>query len=155
MVRRDDNLDREKIEAEQNLLIDIQFLIQELIDKNGMSRTELADKAGISKARLSQLMSAEANPTVKSVAAIFNALGEELSISSRPKMATSQSVLERSVPQRTSDWRLSFDYSTTTDVVDEVRLVAVVKESVASNDNFRKQVVEWDNRTDSVSLKAA
>jgi transcriptional regulator with XRE-family HTH domain len=37
--------------------------------RKGMSRTELAAKAGISKARLSQLLSSEANPTLAGYAA--------------------------------------------------------------------------------------
>jgi DNA-binding phage protein len=68
------------IEAEENLLIDFQFLVQEAITAKGISRSELAEKAGMSKARLSQVLTPEANPTVKTMARIFHALGLTLSL---------------------------------------------------------------------------
>lgn len=74
-MRRDDTVLPGVIEAEENFLIDCQFLVQDLINRNGISRTELAKRAGISKARLSQIMSAEANPSVKTFARLFHALG--------------------------------------------------------------------------------
>jgi transcriptional regulator with XRE-family HTH domain len=74
MERDDDILDPLITEAEENFLIDCQFLVQDLINLNGISRTELAKRAGISKARLSQILSAEANPTAKTFARLFHAL---------------------------------------------------------------------------------
>jgi len=65
-------------EAEENFLIDFQFLIQDLIVEKGISRSELAKRAGVSKARLSQILSAEANPTVKTFARLFEALGTKV-----------------------------------------------------------------------------
>jgi transcriptional regulator with XRE-family HTH domain len=66
------------IAAEENLVIDFQFLIEELMTKHGMTRSMLAARAGITPARLSQLMGSEANPTAKSLARLFHALGEEV-----------------------------------------------------------------------------
>jgi transcriptional regulator with XRE-family HTH domain len=70
-----DFLDPGITEAEENFLIDCQFLVQDLINAKGLSRTELAKRAGISKSRLSQLLSAEANPSAKTFARLFHVLG--------------------------------------------------------------------------------
>lgn len=75
MKKRDAIIDPGIVEAEENFLIDCQFLIQDLINAKGISRSELAKRAGISKSRLSQILSAEANPTVKTFARLFHVLG--------------------------------------------------------------------------------
>lgn len=158
MTTNDIAFDAEIIQAEENFLIDIQFLIQELIDKKGMSRSDLAVKAKISKARLSQLLGSEANPTVKSIVGIFHALGEEPLITSRKKSATIKQIIAEAtaVP---SDW--SWDSSAVAETLPAFKgspskeMVAVVKEAVASNDNYRRQVLVWDDGNDSMSLEAA
>ncbi len=74
MTRNKIELDPKIVEAEEDFLIDFQFLVQDLINSRRISRTELARKASISKARLSQILSAEANPTVRTFARLFHAL---------------------------------------------------------------------------------
>jgi DNA-binding phage protein len=76
-------IDAAAIEAEENFLIDVQFLLQSVLTEKGMSRAALARKVGISKARLSQIFAAEANPTVKNCARLFHALGEDLTVAVR------------------------------------------------------------------------
>jgi len=68
------------IAAEENLVIDVQFLLQEMMDDKGITRAELARRAGISKARLTQMMRPDANPTLRTLAAIFHALGERVTV---------------------------------------------------------------------------
>lgn len=80
--------DRQITEAEENALIDIQFLIQELILEKGVSRAGLAERAGISAARLSQIFSSEANPTAKTCARLIHALGEKLAVTTERKLAS-------------------------------------------------------------------
>jgi transcriptional regulator with XRE-family HTH domain len=75
------------IEAEENLVIDAQFMLQGLINESGISRAELARKVGISKARLSQLMSSEANPTLRTLAGLFYALGVNVTLSQKSTVA--------------------------------------------------------------------
>jgi transcriptional regulator with XRE-family HTH domain len=82
------------IAAEENLVIDFQFLIEELMIKNGMTRSMLAARAGITTARLSQLMSSEANPTTKSLARLFYALGEEVTAVRKTDLAFEQRAKE-------------------------------------------------------------
>ncbi len=158
MTKNDIAFDAEIIQAEENFLIDIQFLIQELIDKRGMSRSDLAAKAKISKARLSQLLGSEANPTVKSIVGIFHALGEEPVITSRKKSATIKQIIAEATAAP-SDW--SWDISAFAEASPPLKespskeMVAVVKEAVASNDNYRRQVLIWNDGNDSMSLEAA
>ena len=75
------------IEAEEDLVIDAQFLIQELLREHGMTRAELARRTGISKARLSQMMRPEANPTLRSLARLFYAMGDRATLSRKDKIA--------------------------------------------------------------------
>jgi transcriptional regulator with XRE-family HTH domain len=74
MRKNETEIDPQIVEAEENFLIDFQFLVQDLIDAKMISRSELAKRAGLTKGRLSQILSAEANPTVKTFARLFQAL---------------------------------------------------------------------------------
>jgi DNA-binding phage protein len=136
------NFDLAAIEAEENFLIDIQFLLQKVLTDKGVTRSVLAKKRGISKARLSQIFAAEANPTVKSCARLFHALGEELTVSVKNSERKTPSMDEN------SDWR--FDTEDTAldtrkrGTAGDDRLIAVLKEAIASNDNYRNQVEIWD-----------
>ena len=56
MTKKDVRFDPGMVEAEENLLVDYQFLLQERMTKKGLSQSTLAERAGISKARLSQVM---------------------------------------------------------------------------------------------------
>jgi transcriptional regulator with XRE-family HTH domain len=71
------------IEAEENLLLDYQFLVQELMVKKNISRADLSAATGLSQARLSQLLGSEANPTLKTMARIIHALGERPYVSTK------------------------------------------------------------------------
>lgn len=75
------------IVAEENLVVDVQFLLQDALVSRGLTRTELAALTGVSKARLSQLMSSEANPTLRTVARLFAALDCKLEVAVDRKCA--------------------------------------------------------------------
>ena len=66
------------IEAEEDFVIDAQFLIQELMNEHGLTRADLAKKLGVSRARLTQMMKPDANPTLRLVARVACALGEKV-----------------------------------------------------------------------------
>jgi DNA-binding phage protein len=70
-------IDERKIEAEEDLIIDVQFLLQRLLNEKNMSRADLARKAGISKARLTQVLRPEANPTLRTISNLLYALEEK------------------------------------------------------------------------------
>lgn len=71
--------EREIVDAE-NLVIDAQFLIQEILNEKGLNRTDLARLTGVTKARLTQLMGPQANPTLRTLAKIFTALDDKLGL---------------------------------------------------------------------------
>ncbi len=75
------DVDAGLIAAEENLVIDVQFLIQGIMNEKGITRAELAQRMGISKARLTQIMRPEANPTFRTVARLIYALDERLTVS--------------------------------------------------------------------------
>ncbi len=75
------------VEAEEDLLIDFQFLVHDILTSKGISKTELAKRTGISKARLSQILNAEANPSVKTFARLFHALGVKVEPRKSPPIA--------------------------------------------------------------------
>lgn len=148
--------DKSIVEAEENALIDFQFLVQELIMTKGMSRATVAQRASISEARLSQLLGSEANPTAKSLARVIHALGEEIAITIKKKLecrtadkpdeiAEGQWKWEGPVPQNSP--RLSRK--------GRARYVAAVRESVASNDNHAAQVFFLEEGEQSLTLEAA
>jgi len=80
MVATEIRIDPQIVEAEENLLIDFQFLVQDLINAKKISRSELAKKAGLTKGRISQILSAEANPTVRTFGRLFQALNTRVTL---------------------------------------------------------------------------
>jgi transcriptional regulator with XRE-family HTH domain len=127
------------IEAEENLLIDFQIQIQEMMSAKGVSRSELAEKAGISKARLSQILGNEANPTIKSMARLFLALGEKACVSRKRLEETSFEMLRPVV----GEWH--WNESVTGELRIDDRLVAVIKDTSASNDNYNDRFLMIDS----------
>jgi transcriptional regulator with XRE-family HTH domain len=133
--------DPKVIEAEENLLIDFHFQIQEMMSAKGLSRTELAEKAGISKARLSQILSNEANPTLKSMARLFHALGEKVCVDHKPLDEVS---FEISPKLKAVGQQWQWAEPSTGEIRIDDRLVAVIKDTGASNDNYEDRFVLID-----------
>lgn len=85
--------------AEDDLITDVQFVIHNLLEKKGVSRSELARRMGISEARVSQIFKDEpSNLTLKTIARIFCALGEQ------PRLTSP--VLEQLMPNSGDDAEL-------------------------------------------------
>ena len=84
--------DEALIEAEEDFVIDAQFLIQELLNQQGMSRAELARRIGVSKARLTQMLRPDANPTLRTVARVFQALGHKAQLTKRMPLCQEEGV---------------------------------------------------------------
>jgi transcriptional regulator with XRE-family HTH domain len=130
-------VDPKVIEAEENLLIDFHFLLQELMTEKGVSRSELAKKTGLSKARLTQVLSSEANPTIKSMARLFHALDEQLCLSRKPLSVEREERGPIPFLADGADWQ----WGTSTraeERKDEKELARIVKETFASNDNYHR-----------------
>lgn len=131
-----DRFDPAIIEAEENFLIDCQFLLQEIMVRKGVSLSQLAEKAGVSKSRISQIMSPEANPTAKTFARLFHALGEEITLERKKKSRLPAAVDFVSVEDETGTQK---PWQWTTENVSKsganTQFVERLKETFASNDN--------------------
>jgi|HigsolmetaAR203D_1030402.scaffolds.fasta_scaffold14164_2 Predicted transcriptional regulator len=93
---------KEEIFAEEDLVIDVQFLLQELLNDKQINRAQLASMTGLSRARLSQLMRSDANPTLRTLARVFHALGEELFVTTKKRRDDAAKLLKADAPPWTS-----------------------------------------------------
>jgi len=72
-----DKLRNSSVFAEEALVIDVQSFLHSMMEEKGMSRAQLADAMGVSRARVTQMFSAECkNFTLRLLARAFFALGE-------------------------------------------------------------------------------
>lgn len=131
--------DPKVVEAEENLLIDYQFLLQERMSQKRISQSALADRAGISKARLSQILSDGANPTVKTFADLFFAMGERVRVSSESLLADA-AFEPHGLPVSDWEWVQSVRMIEPTNeemvALMKSRPVAIEERSQPSNDNY-------------------
>ncbi|NKJ95519.1 helix-turn-helix domain-containing protein [Rhizobium leguminosarum bv. viciae] len=84
----------------EDALMDFQFAVINAMREKNISKTELAEQLGISKARISQMLSSDANPTLKVVGRIIAAL--DLKAQYVGKQAAGVAIKEK-----TFDWPLS------------------------------------------------
>lgn len=76
------NSDSEVIRAEEVFVADAQLLLHEIMIAKGITRAQLAERLGISRARISQLFSSECtNFTVRMLARTMHALEEVPAVS--------------------------------------------------------------------------
>lgn len=61
-------------QAEQYLLAAVAFVFADAMDRSGLSQKQLASRLNVSEARISQILNASGNPTVRSIARIAEAL---------------------------------------------------------------------------------
>lgn len=91
---------------------------------------------------------------MKTFARLFHALGEEITIVPKKKRESESA----SKSQKAREWKWTFaDPNIREKLIERSRreqLVAVVRESVVSNDNYNNQVVIWDEKKPSLTLKA-
>lgn len=75
------NNNEARIFAEEKFRVGVQFMIQSTMRKKNVSQKELARRLNISEARISRFFSPGCNITVRNLARIFHALGEECTLS--------------------------------------------------------------------------
>jgi len=70
-----------RIFAEEYFVGDVQLAIQELLNRKGWTRAELAKRLGVSKASVTQFLGSTANPTVRKLARVLLALDVQARVS--------------------------------------------------------------------------
>ena len=70
--------DGAKALRQEEFIFEVAELICKLMKQQGVSRTELANRMGKSKGRISQLLDGEANLTLRTLSDIFDALGHKV-----------------------------------------------------------------------------
>lgn len=72
------------IAIEENALIDFQFALIDAMGAAGLTKADIARILGVSRARVSQMLDSEANPTLKVVARAMAAVGGRVSFENLP-----------------------------------------------------------------------
>lgn len=77
------SVQRSVVAVEEGFVVEVQSYLQELMNNAGISRSELARRMGVSRARVTQIFSDECtNLTVRLLAKAAHAMGEEPKIES-------------------------------------------------------------------------
>lgn len=66
--------------VEELAVTSVALTMAEAIHNSGMSQREVADRLGVSEARISQILAATGNPTIKTLARLADVLGRELRV---------------------------------------------------------------------------
>lgn len=70
-------LTKEEVIAAEDALMDFQFAVIDAMNAKGISNSQFAELLGVSRARVSQMLSSDANPTIKLVGRALAVLGLE------------------------------------------------------------------------------
>jgi transcriptional regulator with XRE-family HTH domain len=79
--------------AEQFALASLALVLADAMEASGLTQRKLASRLGVSEARISQILAADGNPTVKSLARLADALGCKLKL----QFASAQSPVEQDI----------------------------------------------------------
>ena len=74
--------EEQEVFAIEEFRFDVQYAIQSVMAEKGVSRSELADLLGCKPARVTQILSESANPTLETIARVFFVLGDRAKVSS-------------------------------------------------------------------------
>lgn len=96
--------DDPEIEAIEGFMVDVQVYLHEIMERNGVTRAELARRMGVSRSRVSKMFSADYNLTVRQLARAAYHLGEHPSVESN---VTRELRAERDVEHRDAALRAS------------------------------------------------
>lgn len=73
--------DDKRLFAQEEAILDFTELVCELMEREGVSRSELASRLGKSKGYVSQLLAGEANMTIRTMSDLMHVLGFSLRFS--------------------------------------------------------------------------
>jgi transcriptional regulator with XRE-family HTH domain len=108
MTKVNRELTANEIRAEENALMDFQFAIIDALSERELTQAEFAEMLGVSRARVSQMLSSEANPTIKLVGRALAALG----------LAADYCAVEKSRAKKQSGVEFEYEENLQTEVDD-------------------------------------
>lgn len=89
------NAIEEEVHAIESLVFSVQISLQRAMTKKGISNKELAEKLGMTPARVSQIFATKgANLTLKTIAKIQHALGEEFEFVNKRELKSIETVID-------------------------------------------------------------
>jgi transcriptional regulator with XRE-family HTH domain len=74
------SVEEEAMLAQEEAVAHVALQIAETLERSGFSQRQLANLVGVTEGRISQILGAESNPTVKTLAKIGHALGRRLCV---------------------------------------------------------------------------
>ncbi len=88
----------ERLLSQERFIVEATELICELLERDGVSRQELADRLGKTKGFVSQVLSGERNMTLRTLADLAHALGHRLHVTAA---SSTSSNMDATTAQRT------------------------------------------------------
>lgn len=82
--RRKQEVNYDSLVAQERLILDATELMYELMERTGVSKSELARRTGRTRGYLTQLLAGERNMTLRTLAELSHALGHSLHLDASP-----------------------------------------------------------------------
>lgn len=84
--------DERLILAEESAMAHVALVVSELLNSRNVSQRQLAEMLGLTEARVSQILDAESNLTIKTMARIGCVLGHRFEVEFAPEFSSEQVV---------------------------------------------------------------
>ncbi|MFP4105100.1 MAG: helix-turn-helix domain-containing protein [Phycisphaerae bacterium] len=82
-IARDDEMQR--LYEEEGAVMDASLVVTRLMEEQGVSQKELAERLGTSRSSVSQLLNGSRNMTIRTMAKLLYELGHRLEVNSAPR----------------------------------------------------------------------
>lgn len=99
----EDNLDSDVLAYEHAL--DLAYLFVQEMEKQNITRKELAERMGVPQSRLSKLLNTQPNMTLETIASFELALNMRIDFQVNTMFPNTNDVRVRFIPEARSDWR--------------------------------------------------
>jgi len=99
--------------AEEKAVARVALRMADLLQKVDVTQRELARRVGVTEGRISQILRAENNPTVKTIARIAQAVGYVMDIEFRLPREVQRGCFEWSIPRISVSWSADVELALT------------------------------------------
>jgi transcriptional regulator with XRE-family HTH domain len=91
----------------EDLIFEVTEAICKVMEEKGISKSELAEIAGVSKSNITQLLSGDQNMRLTTIADLLFALDARLEVTAVPAAIEMDSILDSIRPNLQDDWTLA------------------------------------------------